>query len=127
MLPVLPAEQSSDVTLSDEFDQEEVGLSQKSNVSAVQPFLDKLNELQGPAEPQEVPEVETSRCFRRTKKRKRALENWGSLSQDDTEAHKFIAACVCYDTAPYLRSFMIKKRTRKYLKKVHEQARAKRS
>ena len=125
-------------------------VSHVSHVSVVQSFLSKLDELQGPAGPLDLappasmkiqniglaiadtqkrppdasPATSTggARHGVGCRKRCRALEDWGSLNQDDAEAHKYMGAAVYHGAANSLRGFMLGKRTRKILRKAQERA-----
>ena len=87
-----------------------------SHVSSHQPLLDKLDELQ----PEPIHEMSFAPtqmlAIDPPKKRRYNLEQWGNLSQDDAEAHKYVCTVVCHDDPGALRKFMLGKRLRKNLK-----------
>ena len=49
-------------------------------------------------------------------------DEWGNLSQDDADSHKYMGACVYHGAAQSIRKFMLGKRLRKNLVKVQKQA-----
>jgi hypothetical protein len=105
--------------------------SQTSHVSAVQPFLDKLRELQSPEKQpmkktsQQISPATRSPMPKRCKrKNKMAMEDWGSLSFDDDEPRNYMAAMVYHGGTDSIRQFMLRKRLRRCLVEVQEQAAA---